>query len=89
MKADKTNRESQAAAWLGILFLLPALYILSVGPYVYLSGKSYLPPSAVKIMDEGYYPLLNLCEKSPLEAPLEAYMFWWYRLGARGTTGCF
>jgi hypothetical protein len=66
-----------------ILAMLPVLYLLSIGPFVYLDEKHALPAPAQHWMIAFYVPLGWLYDHTPLKEPLDLYVEWWERLAHR------
>ena len=64
-----------ALAVVALFILLPVLYVLSVGPAVYLARRDYVSREAVHAF---YWPLAWLYDSWELIQPLlEWYLNWW------------
>lgn len=60
------------------LIALPILYVLSIGPAVYVLERSGLESDpVVAIVLTVYYPLDLLYQKTPLRIPLQWYIDHW------------
>jgi hypothetical protein len=61
------------------LVALPILYVLSIGPVFYAFEKSGVPisPEMDAALTVFYTPLRLLCQHTPIEEPLVAYVKWW------------
>ncbi|MFN8606942.1 MAG: hypothetical protein U0931_05390 [Vulcanimicrobiota bacterium] len=74
---DACMDKSSNATWIGLAVALPLLYLLSIGPVVFLTRKSG-PPSELLI--RAYTPIIWLHDHTFLEEPLEAYVEFWEHL---------
>ena len=73
-------RSSGAAAVVAmlVLLLLPLLYVLSIGPVVWLHGRGMMSPAITNAAETIYEPLDWAAQRSALvEQPLSAYVEWW------------
>jgi hypothetical protein len=71
------NRDHEEGKWLRVLcglFLLLALYALSIGPITKLAFAGYLPRRAVGIL----YQPLNVVNGTPLETARLRYLQLWF-----------
>ncbi len=65
------------------VFALAMLYVLSVGPFVYLVGRKMLPEWASGPATQFYGPE-RWVEKQPWGSrPLDVYKRWWWRLSQK------
>ena len=73
-------RDSSPAAAVGVLLLvlLPILYVLSIGPAIWLHDHGFMPGPLEDIAEAVYTPLVWAASLSPaLEAPLDFYIELW------------
>ena len=75
-----------AAAWAVLAaLLLPALYVLSVGPAILAvnrgRGQEWVRRS-LPALERFYRPVEWLHDETPLKRPLEGYLNWWYAAAA-------
>lgn len=67
-------------------FLLLALvYVLSIGPYVYLVGKKWMPEWAMRSSATFYAPVHWLEKKPWTSRTMDVYKRWWWRLSQKAT----
>lgn len=59
------------------LILLPAFYVLSIGPVVMLGDNGFIPQSFEPAFEIIYMPLILLHEHTLLREPLEWYVELW------------
>ena len=62
-----------------VLVVAVVLYVLSLGPVVYLETSGQLPGN-VEYWQAFYAPINWLVRNSSLEGPLDAYTDWWESL---------
>ena len=77
--SDKQEYNSNAGRFLlatAILFAVPLLYILSVGPVAAMSIK-FPGLARSSAIGEFYYPVIWLHDKTPMRRPLEMYLDLW------------
>ena len=79
---EATHAKSHAWLWtIAVIIALPLLYVLSIGPMIYLTKKGYLPESIADKMETFYQPLGWLADHTSLVGePLDAYAGWWEEL---------
>jgi hypothetical protein len=77
MNSQSRRWRSGWALALAMALLLPALYVLSIGPAVPIleaTGPNYQIEEAARMF---YFPVIWLHENTPLEEPLEQYVEFW------------
>ena len=74
MSAESKRTGSGAVVALVLAVLLPALYVLSIGPVVALVEKTGVGGEEARVF---YAPVIWLHDNTPLEKPLEAYAELW------------
>jgi hypothetical protein len=64
------------------LIALPILYVLSIGPAVYLQLAIPLSMDSplFRAMNAFYSPLAPLHDHAPFRDPFQAYLLWWMQL---------
>lgn len=75
--SDKNETESHPqglSVVIGILFVIPLVYVLSMGPVAAASQKT---PSSVSAVRQFYFPLIWLHDHTILKKPLELYAGLW------------
>ena len=80
MDSQTRRWRSGPAIALVIALLLPMLYVLSIGPAVYVlkaTGPNRELEEAVEVF---YFPVEFLHQTTPLRGPLEAYVEFWENL---------
>jgi len=60
-----------AAVW------APIIYVLSVGPFVWLHNRGYLAPAVAELIELPYYPLAWLADNCP---PVRDLLDWYIEL---------
>lgn len=75
--------DRNAAGLVALLFVLPLVYALSVGPMAYLMDKFHAPMTWRPYVVAFYQPLIWLRDNTSLKAPLDAYVRWWSDLAHR------
>ena len=76
MKPDSNKRSvaRRIGFWLLLLFIVPVLYLLSIGPAVRLLRARMLPEACLVV----WKPIRPLCDyKKPLGRMLLRYQAWW------------
>ena len=66
-----------AVAIVGLLLLLPAIYVLSIGPAVRLIHMGWLNESAAEVVYTPLIALTEICSPGPVEDGLTVYVEWW------------
>jgi hypothetical protein len=81
----RANRAGSTARVAAILFALCLVYILSIGPVAgILAWLGIGTNPRVEACAEIFYaPHKYLHDHTPLKEPLDQYIMWWIRLGAR------
>lgn len=76
---DSETRRSRGglAAALVIALLLPIVYVLSIGPVVYVLKTTGRNPELEEAAHVFYFPLIFLHQTTPLREPLDAYVEFW------------
>jgi hypothetical protein len=69
------------------LLLLALVYVLSIGPYVYMVGKKWMPEWAMRSSDTFYAPVHFLEKQSWTSRAMDVYKRWWWRLSQNGAKG--
>jgi|GEM_PF-3888551 hypothetical protein len=73
---DKGKRGWAALVVIALILavLLPACYVLSIGPVLALYDNGYLP----YVVGDAYLPLVELCRSSERASDaLDTYIVWW------------
>src|SRR6187549_858784 len=73
---NEGGRGSGRWVWLGLLLLVPVLYVLSIGPALLIQQKSGAGGQVIKVV---YKPLGLLHKHRALREPLGAYIDFWLR----------
>jgi hypothetical protein len=69
------SRGSNPLAWvLGLVVLLPVLYVFSTGPVSALLGVTGMDPEPIRKL---YWPLIWLHDNTALKTPLEKWVDLW------------
>ena len=68
-----TEHKSRAGAYVAYVLIALVLYVLSIGPAVWLNAKGYLPDEIGIV----YFPLEYLYENTFLREPIEWYLELW------------
>lgn len=72
---DTAPERSHVTTWVvGLLILLPVLYVLSIGPVAALSTRTGLNPDSLRNF---YGPVIWLHDNTPLKVPLEKWVELW------------
>jgi len=73
--SDTSDRRGSHGGVVAALVITPVLYILSVGPAVWLFVHGYLPEAALVV----YQPVNWMHDVSPelVQGALERYVEWW------------
>ena len=74
MKERDENQSHSAATLALVLILVPAMYVLSVGPVVAIVRKLNMGETAMQYV---YAPVFWLHDHTVLKEPLEAYSHLW------------
>lgn len=74
--SERSKRGAAPLALVG-LFLLPVLYVLSLGPAVWLYNAQQGQGPAAEVLETIYAPLGWLHENTPFQGPLEWYVDLW------------
>jgi uncharacterized membrane protein len=79
---DKPTKQGGGAAvvlvLVAILVLLPMLYVLSVGPIIWMVHSGFISDSSVSVLGEFYRPLEWVTNKVPVIGPaIDTYANWW------------
>lgn len=74
---DRSKRGAAPVVVVG-LFLLPVLYVLSIGPAIWLAEAGYLQGTVIEVLEVVYAPLVWLANDTPLGGPIEWYVDLWY-----------
>jgi hypothetical protein len=72
--SDNPKRGHSVISTVGAVFLLVALFVLSLGPVAKLYSKKLIPPSAEAAIESVYAPLIYLVSHSPSAGRL----YLWY-----------
>ena len=73
---QRPNRSKSVAIILVVVFLLPVIYMLSVGPATWLYHHGHLGGDRVHAI---YGPLILIRDWSPTcDAAMEWYLGWWH-----------
>ena len=76
MDRNEGPQKTSAASVITIVFLiLPLLYILSLGPVVYVLQLTN--GAGADFAEAFYYPVIWLHDNTPLKEPLEWYVDFW------------
>jgi hypothetical protein len=63
---------------IGLLFLMPVLYVASTGPFVWLYERKLISEPTAEYVMYVYFPIMVACESSPVvEELLESYTSLW------------
>lgn len=71
-----TRRRSGAAGWAALLCVLPVLYVLSIGPVVFVCKKLHSTPAHEGALVFFHTPLIVLSQKAPFTKLLGDYVDW-------------
>ena len=81
MTTDKSKPRNSPTVWfiwLIVVLLLPLAYVLSTGPYAWLSARGLLSDPAEQFFIAFYYPLRAIVSLSPqLGKLIDFYMSLW------------
>jgi hypothetical protein len=67
-----------------ILFVLPVLYVLSIGPVTAMVVWGWIDDESTAIQRiEACYEPLDCLNGTPLNGPFEAYIEWWVSMAQR------
>jgi len=75
--ANKPGRHHQITMTLGVLFILLSLYVLSLGPLVWLSRAGILSRKTCDALEPFYAPLQSLGNRCK---PFNTFMDWYVTL---------
>jgi hypothetical protein len=69
-----------------ILFALPLLYVLSLGPVQAMMVWGWIDPEGTAIQRiEAFYEPLDCLKGTPLNGPFQAYLEWWLHMAQRSS----
>jgi hypothetical protein len=79
---DKPTKQGGGAAvvlvLVAVLFVLPMLYVLSVGPVIWLAHSGYIGTPLVPALGMIYAPLEWVAHNVPVIGPaIDTYANWW------------
>jgi len=77
------RHKSHAVTWTLLILALPLLYLLSIGPLVYLQEKGVIPDPRPAWIDVFYTPVDWLYEHKRIADVLGAYEIFWWNLAHR------
>lgn len=75
-----TEDAKEQSGWNSVLLwgaVLVVVYVLSIGPVAAMDCGGLLPLGAREVLELVYAPLIWLCDNTPLDGPLEAYVELW------------
>ncbi|MCI0358688.1 MAG: hypothetical protein L0211_09415 [Planctomycetaceae bacterium] len=77
-KATKRGGAAVAIALMAVLVLLPLLYVLSVGPFVWMAGSGWIGQSWMPVAETVYEPLNWAANDVPvIGEAIQSYAKWW------------
>ena len=76
---EEPRRSSRSTLIVAVLVAVFVLYLLSIGPVVWLAERDVFSGSTVKAIENGYYPLVVVAEKAGAEGALFWYIGLWIK----------
>jgi hypothetical protein len=68
-----------ATLFVGVILLtvIALVYVLGSGPTALLISRNQI---GLAVWNKAYWPLLRLCDGTPVEDPVQLYINWWVNL---------
>jgi hypothetical protein len=79
------RKSTTAVVWSAAVLVALVVYVLSLGPMLYLLNLGYIPAGADPALGKVYAPVQWMRRVPLIREPLNSYMKWWDRMAMEGT----